>query len=453
MYNQFNSVHHYILLTCMLQFLTDSFDSLQKVNVFLHCICLPTFPVSMHIAYCICYYFFNCFRMPKVKQAKVTTRRSRRLQESISQQPSSSQPTTSLPAQHLDLHHADNVANLIYERITTRLRQDGYFGMADPSRNGTHATSSQPSDVTMVAPSTDTPTVSTSSAGAPANATSTIAAATLCQLLGESTHPPQPAFDLSDSQLSSLPLAYHVTERVKNQVTTHQYVDLKSLLPGDKGLKYTIKLNEGSDSQPSVHFESNSNASYIRDIEVWSTAFHIFQAIYLQVYPSMAVPLLKYSETIRDLAKRFGFYAAQYYDQTFRQLKQAEPSLPWERVHVELWVKASSTRNSFRNSVYQPTTQSRVTQARSAFQAPTNVPKGFCWSFHRQGVRCFRQQCPYKHLCPNCYTPHPIFTCKKQTTAQSESINSESTPKPSSSDTHKASNPQTLPSRVPPRKN
>ncbi|CAH3177629.1 unnamed protein product, partial [Porites lobata] len=77
---------------------------------------------------------------------------------------------------------------------------------------------------------------------------------------------------------------------------------------------------------------------------------------------------MKYCEVVRDLAAKGGDW--HWYDEQFRYVRQSAPEqYPWDRIHWELWLRAS---NTFRKP-QPPTNKPRF---RSQF-----FPKGTCWAF------------------------------------------------------------------------
>ena len=77
----------------------------------------------------------------------------------------------------------------------------------------------------------------------------------------------------------------------------------------------------------------------IHSIEGWTSAFQIFVAIYTKPHPSEAPALMKYGDTIRDLALR-GFNW-RFYDENFQFIRERDPvRLPWDLVHTELWIRS-----------------------------------------------------------------------------------------------------------------
>ena len=93
----------------------------------------------------------------------------------------------------------------------------------------------------------------------------------------------------------------------------------------------------------------------IFNIDMWTTAFLRFMAIYTEQFSFEAPQLLKYAEIVRDLARRTQNLSWYTYDQQFRTLRETV-QIPWGRIHTEFWIMAShsqpqrSFRPTFRTS-------------------------------------------------------------------------------------------------------
>ena len=87
--------------------------------------------------------------------------------------------------------------------------------------------------------------------------------------------------------------------------------------------------------------EPASKTKKILSIEVLLQAFHIFVGLYTQKFPHEAPALMKYGQTIRDLALHGQNW--RFYDENFRFLRQTQCSLvPWGSIHsIPLFPPAS----------------------------------------------------------------------------------------------------------------
>jgi len=208
------------------------------------------------------------------------------------------------------------------------------------------------------------------------------------------------------NNLASTPLGYHVDDKVKSKIWSNQYVDYKVLLPGHYDTQYGIQLVTNQSGTQSLKFTPTTDAHPITNIDKWATAHNTFSYIFIQKFPHAAPALLKYAEIIRDLARRFGPAAFQFYDENFRALRQSNPDLPFEVPHHELWMRAATMKTVPKNNT-SPNTNQPFRPSAQGYQ----VPRGFCYAFNKPNTHCKTPSCPYKHMCPTCNQPHPKFKC------------------------------------------
>ena len=102
--------------------------------------------------------------------------------------------------------------------------------------------------------------------------------------------------------------------------------------------------------------------------------------------------LMKYCEVVRDMAQKLGDLL--WYDEQFRYIRQSDPqSYPWDQIHWELWLRASSTVRK-----HQPFINKVHNQTRQRFRQPF-YPKGAWWAF-QAGKQC--SGCQFDHICYKC---------------------------------------------------
>jgi len=212
---------------------------------------------------------------------------------------------------------------------------------------------------------------------------------------------------LADS--SSTPLAYHVSDRLREKIKSNKYVDFKHLLPGNADMSYTLRLDSGT-GDPAVHLASTTPAKPVNSIDSWLTAYTTYQFVYLQAFPQAGPDLLKYQDTVRDLHRRFGFPAARYYDENFRSLKERVPELSFSSTHSELWLKAATLQAPANNSNHP--FLGRPNNPRARHPSPSST-KGHCYDYNAKGKWCNNSPCRYPHTCSLCQGPHPQFACKQ----------------------------------------
>jgi hypothetical protein len=238
------------------------------------------------------------------------------------------------------------------------------------------------------------------------------------------------------SHSSSTPLAYHVSDKLREKIKAHKYVDFRHLLPGGADQSLTLKV-DGGHGDPAIHLASSTPSKPLQTIDQWLSAYTNFQFIFIQAHPHAAQDLLKYCDTIRDLNQRNGFQAAKFYDENFRYLREQVPSLSFANTHAELWVKAATPQG---NPSHTPQTgnqtfrkQGRTSDPRASKQAP----KGFCFAYNSAGTICNAKQCRYKHACQQCQGTHPLYKCPSSAaphhnTARGSNKNAPTTANPTS---------------------
>lgn len=130
----------------------------------------------------------------------------------------------------------------------------------------------------------------------------------------------------------------------------------------------------------------NVKMHHLHSIELWTSKFQIYVAIYTERSPKDTPALMKYSSVIATLEANWKFY------DNFHKLRQSQGT-PWDQNHSELWLRSHSFRD-------KPTNHPKRARREGIY-----IPKGYCWKFHR-GVQC--PGCSFKHQCFRCRQSHPI---------------------------------------------
>ena len=181
---------------------------------------------------------------------------------------------------------------------------------------------------------------------------------------------------------NSLPLAYHITDKLRNSIFSEIYVDFAALLPNCNKSEEIYTIGQGIKL-------TITGSTYIRSltsIMQWCNAFDIFMSIYISKYPNLALDLIKYGNNIKKHSVDHGFHAAKYHDEEFRKLRYVH-RLEWTTVHDELVRLAmGKSRHSNNNSYAQAFL---LKKNKSPFlgrtqQQPSVYPKGYCWKFVKQ---------------------------------------------------------------------
>ena len=198
---------------------------------------------------------------------------------------------------------------------------------------------------------------------------------------------------------SSLPIDSRVSAKLRGKIWDEEYVDFGSLLSNPVHDKYQISLQNSEAGLPaSLCLEPISKPKKIHNIEAWQQAFSIFVGVYTQKHPHEAPALMKYGQTIRDLASRGQNWL--FYDENFRYLRQTQlTSLPWGTIHGELWLCSQPVNR---------TTPAVANKGYSRARLPS-IPSGFCFKFHR-GQFC-SGNCGFHHRCFKCNGQHRHNQC------------------------------------------
>ena len=137
------------------------------------------------------------------------------------------------------------------------------------------------------------------------------------------------------------PIISQIKQSVCQTIWSNKYVELGLLLPNS--------INSSTNQAYTLQMDNTSNISLapcnktrkIHNIESWTSAFIRYMAVYASKFPLKIPALLKYAEIVRDIASRKPGHSFLYYDTQFRQARETIP-LPWDRIHTELWVMAST---------------------------------------------------------------------------------------------------------------
>ena len=213
-------------------------------------------------------------------------------------------------------------------------------------------------------------------------------------------------------QSVGLPVDARVSEKLREKIWTDEFIDFGSLLANPVlANRFQLTVHNAENGPlPSLCIEPISKSKKITSIESWLSSFHIFVGVYTKQFPHEAPALMKYCETIQDLAGRGHNW--KYYDENFRFLRQAHRSaLPWDRIHDELWLKS--------HQVTPPRSLQPAFTGRLTGKVDT-TPKGYCFRFHK-GRKC-PPGCAYKHLCYKCEGSHPVSKCNFRGPAKTSSF-------------------------------
>ena len=211
-------------------------------------------------------------------------------------------------------------------------------------------------------------------------------------------------------QSVGLPVDARVSEKLREKIWKDEFIDFGSLLANPVlANRFQLTVHNAENGPlPSLCIELISKSKKITSIESWLSSFHIFVGVYTKRFPHEAPALMKYCETIQDLAGRGHNW--KYYDENFRFLRQAHRSaLPWDRIHDELWLKS--------HQVTSPRSLPPAFTGRLTGKVDT-TPKGYCFRFHKG------RKCPpgCARLCYKCEGSHPVSKCNFRGPAKTSSF-------------------------------
>ena len=206
----------------------------------------------------------------------------------------------------------------------------------------------------------------------------------------------------------STAISQQLPHKIKKKIWKNQFIDLATLLPRTYANNTNTNFHLQLSSKAQISLVPNQTRK-IYNIEMWTSAFLRFMAIYTERFPIEAPQLLKYAEIVRDLARRSTGLSWYLYDQQFRMLRETV-QIPWGRLHTEFWVMAlnTPTQRPFRNN---------FRQFRNTQQSSSNKGRKFhdftCWTYNRRGF-CGDRTCRFHHKCGLCKGSHPATNCTSQ---------------------------------------
>lgn len=219
---------------------------------------------------------------------------------------------------------------------------------------------------------------------------------------------------------NTLPLGFNVSDKVKKEIWTDNYVDLISLLPN---------FNDEDDDDVlfktrAVKISTNSKPRQFLTIHQWTAAFDIFMSLYYIKYPDSILSLIKYAYNVRAMSKQFGFNIARSYDETFRRVRKMM-HFDWAVVNDELWRTAFYENSSSQTSTINRTGKhvGSTPFPKRAQQQHNPFPIGYCWAYCKTGGCSNISFCRLKHQCVQCAKKHATVTCREWIANNGKSAN------------------------------
>ncbi|KAK3101885.1 hypothetical protein FSP39_007032 [Pinctada imbricata] len=224
-------------------------------------------------------------------------------------------------------------------------------------------------------------------------------------------------------------LSQGVDLKINSKIWAEEYLDLGQLLFKSKIAK--LQAVQGEDN--SISFVQKEEKSYFKSMQQWTTAFHVFVAIYCEKIPMESPGLMKYMATIQKLSEDVGTKAALHYDEQFRLWRSENPNImPWGKLNQELHSEA--LQMGLKSRLNADPTLKKQNQLFRAQQSK----KGVCFSWNNNAGKCLRPNCNFQHVCRNCHGPHPRKLCKASSDTQKSNVQQRSKSEPASAKNDKS---------------
>ena len=270
-----------------------------------------------------------------------------------------------------------------------------------------------------------------------------------------------------DTQVSSLPsvptistaiplLSTPIPSRLRTRIQAGEYVDFNTLLTHamvftrdgshiqQHAQTFTLQMSPHNGELQLAPTPTHSKK--INSFAQWMEAWNIYVSTLLLAKPSKALEMLGYQRIIASLNLRFPITTWMTYDIKFRTLAASYPSLRWDIRHLDTWVECISMPKSqperwpcphcgsmyhypqrcpFRagSSSTDATRQLPITGHATHSPAPQPAPtissqshlpqqlSPICRDFNNRRS-CPRANCFFRHVCLQCYGPHPQYACQ-----------------------------------------
>lgn len=210
----------------------------------------------------------------------------------------------------------------------------------------------------------------------------------------------------SQNRKLGTPLGQFTPLSVKEKIWKGEFIDLGSLIQQDTSTDESLTLSLIRLDNNQIGFKQNKpRVRPIFNIDLWTQAFLVFSAIYLQKHPTRAIELLQYMDTIRKLARRFSGNTWILYDKEFRMGQAFNPNRSWGCYDADLLLDKLTVVRTDTTSSFQPNSQRNVRYSpydnrnRVGSQAKQNP--SICFAFNSKNG-CFKQPCRYTHKCLKC---------------------------------------------------
>ena len=196
-----------------------------------------------------------------------------------------------------------------------------------------------------------------------------------------------------------LTVSQTIPQKIKLKIWQHKFIDFVELLnPHNMTPSYSVSLNANSllSDKPALMFQPKSKKQ-LNEFE-WNQAWDSYMSVYLKRYPEQLDQMLTYHQHIqRMMARQANWRDYDYHFRVDREYVQFD----WDIVRPDL---ERDAYNSFR-----PYTKQSGNPSYKTSSSTQSIPKGYCFAYNTIGKRCVRDNCSFKHVCPECQNKHPKY--------------------------------------------
>ena len=206
---------------------------------------------------------------------------------------------------------------------------------------------------------------------------------------------------------SALSRHSRVSDKLKAQIWSGDYVSISSLLHDSSPQSYSVSVRPGSDDETTMFCVAPRARSSTVSFDQWLQGFEIYMSVFLLQPQHMAESynMLMYIQTVRSLYEKGADWRS--YDEAFRSLRQAN-NWGWESVCWYLWMNASESRPAATPSGAPFRSTGKVNWGNAKWPSTKT-----CFAYDR-GEVCNAATCRYTHTCRRCGGPHSAVHCYRQ---------------------------------------
>jgi len=190
-----------------------------------------------------------------------------------------------------------------------------------------------------------------------------------------------------------------IPDTLKQKIWRGEYVDLALLLYRQESRVHVSLESHGEGPELILDQKASKKIANIAD---WHKAFARLHSLLVQQRPNIVVHLVAHEQQVWKLANNGGDWKG--YDEAYRR-GVADSTITWGQMNPGLIMDAMW----FDKGKVTPFLDSRR-QAAPFKQRDQNIPKGYCFRFHKFNQTC-KPRCNWNHECPKCKGKHSLKTC------------------------------------------